>query len=576
VTLGDFDEVWCVDFEFRAPEGERPDPVCLVAKEVGTGRVVRQWGGEFLNRPPYRTDVKALFVAYYASAELGCHIALGWQMPVHVLDLYAEFRNVTNGLPTPAGRGLLGALAYFGLDHIAATKKDAARDLVMRGGPWSASDRAHILDYCQSDVASLEQLLLRMAPSIDLPRALVRGRYMAAAARIEWNGVPIDRRVLELLRDRWDEIKGRLIGEIDGAFHVFEKGTFKRARFEQYLAREGIPWPRLASGDLDLSDDTFRQMARSEPRVAPLRELRDSLSKMRLSDLGVGLDDRNRALLSAFSSRTGRNQPSNAKFIFGPSVWLRGLIRPEPGTAIAYIDWASQEFGIAAALSRDDHMLAAYASGDPYLAFAKQAGAVPPDATKQSHTRERDVFKAVLLGVSYGMEADALACRLGILPIEARELLQKHRETYPRFWKWSQNVVDSAMMGQPVSTVFGWVLHPAGDANPRSLRNYPMQANGAEMLRIACCLGTERGVRICAPVHDAILIEAAAHEIEAETERMQEYMRTASRIVLGGFELRTDADIVRWPDRYSDPRGKIMWERVMRLIEQGGTRELVG
>ena len=438
----------------------------------------------------------------------------------------------------------------------------------MRGGPWSASDRAHILDYCDSDVAALDRLLTRMAPLIDLPRALVRGRYMAAAARMEWNGVPIDRPVLELLRDRWDEIKGRLIDEIDGAFHVFENDTFKRARFEQYLAREGIPWPRLASGALDLSDDTFRQIARSEPRVAPLRELRDSLSKMRLSALSVGSDARNRALLSAFSSRTGRNQPSNSKFIFGPSVWLRGLIRPEPGAAIAYIDWASQEFGIAAALSGDKRMLAAYASGDPYLAFAKQAGAVPPDATKQSHKRERDVFKTVLLGVGYGMEANALAGRLGILPIEARELLQKHRETYPAFWKWSQNVVDAAMIGQPVSTVFGWVLHPAADANPRSLRNYPMQANGAEMLRIACCLGTERGVRICAPVHDAILIEAAADEIEAEVERMHEYMRKASRIVLGGFELRTEADIVRWPDRYSDPRGKVMWGRVMRLIEQ--------
>jgi DNA polymerase-1 len=33
-----------------------------------------------------------------------------------------------------------------------------------------------------------------------------------------------------------------------------------------------------------------------------------------------------------------------------------------------------------------------------------------------------------------------------------------------------------------------------------------MQANGAEMLRMACCLGTEQGIEICAPVHDAVLI----------------------------------------------------------------------
>ena len=87
-------------------------------------------------------------------------------------------------------------------------------------------------------------------------------------------------------------------------------------------------------------------------------------------------------MLSAFRARTGRNQPSNTKFIFGPSVWLRGLIQPPPGYGIAYIDWAQQEFGIAAALSGDPLMMEAYRSGDPYLAFAKQAGAAPPEATK--------------------------------------------------------------------------------------------------------------------------------------------------------------------------------------------------
>jgi hypothetical protein len=97
-----------------------------------------------------------------------------------------------------------------------------------------------------------------------------------------------------------------------------------------------------------------------------------------------------------------------------------------------------------------------------------------------------------------------------------------------------------------------------------------MQANGAEMLRIACCLATERAIRVCAPVHDAILIEAPIEQIDTEVERMGSYMKTASRIVLGGFELRTDAEIIRHPCRYSDPRGEVMWKTVMgRLAEQG-------
>jgi len=37
--------------------------------------------------------------------------------------------------------------------------------------------------------------------------------------------------------------------------------------------------------------------------------------------------------------------------------------------------------------------------------------------------------------------------------------------------------------------------------------------------------------------------------------------------VLGGFELRSDAKIVRHPERYMDPRGKRMWETVVEILE---------
>jgi hypothetical protein len=334
-----------------------------------------------------------------------------------------------------------------------------------------------------------------------------------------------------------------------------------------WLQRNGIAWPRLPSGKLELSDDVFREAAKRRPAVAPLRELRVALSEMRLNDLAVGYDGRNRTLLSAFRARTGRNQPSNTRFIFGPSVWLRGLIQPRPGCGIAYIDWAQQEFGIAAALSGDPKMLEAYRSGDPYLAFAKQAGAVPPEATKQSHKSERDQFKACVLAVQYGMGADALALRIDQPPIRARELLRLHRETYRVFWRWSDQMLDYAMLTGSIHTVFGWRVQVPPDPNERSLRNFPMQANGAEMLRLACCLATERGIEVCAPVHDALLVAAPLDRLEADIIGTQDAMREASRTVLGGFELCSDKAVFRYPDRYMDERGKTMWDNVMRLLD---------
>jgi hypothetical protein len=406
---------------------------------------------------------------------------------------------------------------------------------------------------------------------VALGQALLRGRYMAAVAHMEHVGVPVDAVYLGRLRTGWDNLKTRLVQEVDADYGVYEGTTFKTARFAAYLARTGIPWPCTAAGRFELNDDTFADLAKSYPQMHPLRELRHALGQLRLTSLAVGPDGRNRCLLSAFGSRTGRNQPSNARFIFGPATWLRGLIKPEPGTALAYVDFTSQEMGIAAALSGDAGLLEAYRSGDIYLAFAKRAGLAPPEATKASHKEVRDRCKAVVLGTLYGMGEKTLALRIGRPPCEARELLALHRASYPTFWRWSQAQVDAAVLTRKIETVFGWPLHVGADANPRSLSNFPMQANGAEMLRLTCCLATERGIRVCAPVHDAVLIEAPLEQIEEDVAALQACMREASRVVLGGtLELGSEAQVVRWPERYADERGAVMWATVARLLGESG------
>jgi hypothetical protein len=312
-------------------------------------------------------------------------------------------------------------------------------------------------------------------------------------------------------------------------------------------------------------------MAKAYPQVSAMRELRSALSDLRLNDLAVGSDGYNRTILSAFRARTGRNQPSNAHFIFGPSVWLRGLIKPPPGHGIAYIDYEQQEFAIAAALSGDQIMMAAYQSGDPYLDFAKRAGAVPPDATKETHKAVRNQYKQCVLATQYGQGAEGLAARIGQPTIVARDLLRDYRETFRTFWRWSESIVDYAMSRGRIHTVFGWNLHMSCDPkypqNPRALLNYPMQGNGSEMLRLSCCLGVERGVKICAPVHDAVLIEAPLDLLDHDIGVMRGAMADASLVVLGGFEVRTEAQVVRYPDRFMDEdRGRVMWDHVQDLI----------
>src|SRR5262249_44087914 len=211
-----------------------------------SGGLVRLWVADGApDFPPYDTGPETLLVAYYASAELGCHLALDWPMPARILDLFAEFRCLTSGLHVPCGNGLLGALAYFGLNGIAAAEKGEMRQLAMRGGPYTADEQRALLDYCQTDVDALAQLLPAMLPRIALPRALLRGRYMAAAARIEWNGVPIDTEMLARLRQHWHAMQDQLIERIDAGRGIYEGRTFKAARFAEWLAANEIPWPTL-------------------------------------------------------------------------------------------------------------------------------------------------------------------------------------------------------------------------------------------------------------------------------------------------------------------------------------------
>jgi hypothetical protein len=155
-----------------------------------SGSLLRIWRDELPTRPPFNLGPDTLFVAYMAAAELACFAALGWPMPRRVLDPYVEFRALVNGRSTPHGKGLLGALSFHGIPGITAAEKAEGRGLVMRGGPWSDAERRNVLDYCQTDVDPLGPLLEQMLPRITahpsgLAHALLRGRYMAAVARME-------------------------------------------------------------------------------------------------------------------------------------------------------------------------------------------------------------------------------------------------------------------------------------------------------------------------------------------------------------------------------------------------------
>jgi DNA polymerase I len=101
-----------------------------------------------------------------------------------------------------------------------------------------------------------------------------------------------------------------------------------------------------------------------------------------------------------------------------------------------------------------------------------------------------------------------------------------------------------------------------------------MQANGSEMLRLACCLMIEAGLEVCGPIHDAVLLCAPTERIGEDVALARRLMGEASKVILNGFEVRTEEATFHYPDRYMDAkRGRPMWDQVSALVAKARERK---
>src|SRR5262249_6176294 len=377
-----FEELWVVDTEYYpgaglangGKAGDAITPLCLGALEMRSSRLIRRWQNELGPFPPYRLDANALITGYMLSAELGSHIALGWGRPACALDPYIEFRHhVNNGAAKAEDRekgfyGLDGALRYFHENGIDTAHKTEMRDRILQGPPFSADERDAILAYCEEDTRALAQLMKHIVPTIQsLPHAMMRANFQWAIAQQERRGVPLDAPRLDRIRSLWGAIRSALVIEMDAPYGIYEfvdgEPHWRKQRFADYVRNNRMAWPTYDDGALDEREQTFREMAGRYPQIENLRELRYSISKLRLNDLHVGGDGRNRALLGAYGTKTGRNAPSNSKFVFGPAKWIRFLIAPPAGRTLIHRDYCQQEVRIAAVLAGDAALRQACESG---------------------------------------------------------------------------------------------------------------------------------------------------------------------------------------------------------------------
>jgi DNA polymerase I len=595
---GHFTSVVVCDFEYEVADGELPNVLCGVTYVLDENlrhvRTIRRWHGEFGSEPPFDIGPNTLFVAYSAWAEMTCFMTLGWKFPKHIFDLHTAYLTASNILRPynqdevykRQRKRLSDACRAYGIPGWENIDKETmARDI--GEGRWRDHGQDAVYDYCEEDVRASTLLLLAQLrglpglPAADVARALHWSNYSAkAVARIQAKGMPIDVPLWNLVQENKATVVTALLRQFDpshgGDDPIYTlAGEWSYERFERWLVCAGVPaWPRLDSGQLAIDGDAFRLMYHI-PGIEGLHALRDSLGVIVRAKLPIGRDGRNRPSLFPFCTTTGRN--AHGKSLYNAHASVRSFMMFPEDTIGVYLDWRTQEVGVAAALSGDEALLADYRGGDVYYGLAKLCGLTCGLDLKQWKTQKPDIrqrMKPLQLGINYGMGVPSLAKGLDRHPLIASEIIERHKQRYPRFWQWRHDQVQAAMLTRRMETVFGWPLHLSSSPNKRTLYNFPMQGNGAEMLRLAAWRLCEAGIVPNMLVHDGILIEAHDEEEIAQTI---EIMKAAGRAVCDGFEIGVDVDQrlgrgVRYHDKR--PVAQKMWRAIMDALREIGVKGL--
>lgn len=447
--------------------------------------------------------------------------------------------------------------------------KNKMRRMILNNTSFNQNQKKEILNYCTSDVGELFDIKNKIMDTYNtqLPtkiysrgkiveEILYRGDSAARAALIESIGIPINREWTVNLASQVQTILDDCAKEILELFPNIKpfQWNSKSNRYSKCVkniqdfisnSKYADTWERTDQGAISLKleaftehfsfrheypkDNFYAQMIRYLKLDQHFNGLKPKPVNSKRGNFfdHLGSDNRVRPFLNVYGAQSARYQAKATGFPFLWAAWIRSVVQPKKGYAICGVDYASQEFLIAALISKDDAMIEAYKSGDPYLYLGKKAGVIPEEGTKKSHKRERDIFKWVTLGIGYGMTKAGLSKTLSeqlgeqFSEKQADDLIDLYFRVYKKYSQYRNRLIGQMKKNEDGSYFItngeykskrciklsdGWYMFGDND-NDRSVANVPIQGEGSCILRKAVALCQDAGLKVIFPLHDALYVE---------------------------------------------------------------------
>ncbi len=372
-------------------------------------------------------------------------------------------------------------------------------------------------------------------------------------ARMEATGISIDRPYLEALgtelRSQIATLESSIHDHAGEPFNVNSANQLRTILFD----RLGLPVLKKTSKGVPSTDaSVLKKLAEEHPIVADLLEYRER-EKLRSTYVDgylplIAGDGRIHTSFNQMAAATGRLSSDNPNLQNIPvrsetGMTVRRAFVPEEGWTFVVADYSQIELRIMAHLSHDPGLVDAFARGaDVHTATSALVFDVPEEAVT---TEMRRRAKAINFGLLYGMEAFGLADRLSISREEAREHIDTYFERFPKAKGFLDDVVATAKRTGYTETMFGrrrYLTELRSDnfrvrqMGERMALNAPIQGTAADIIKIAMLevdrLLADREARMLLQIHDELVLEAPAHEVEEVTQAVVAAMEGVAELVV--------------------------------------------
>lgn len=456
-----------------------------------------------------------------------------------------------------------------------AVLKDPAEPLSTRMGAIATTDAVMVLQVYLAQQFDLNTHgIANHLHTVEFP-------FLVANARMEWSGVHVAAEDRKKLRSGCQAVANVFTAKLRS---LGMSSPTSRAEFGQHMRHLGLERhfpPPTPQGLLPTDDDTLEALEHLHPLIRAFR-LRQKYMRLGREDWLVrdlvGVDGRFHPRHHQLGAATGRNTCTTPN-LAGIGKDQRPIVTAPPGRAIVALDFAQMEIGIAAAIHHDAALIEAYNSGDVYMTAAKEVfrTQLPPEAQslnatdfKREHGELRDRMKKCILGVIYNMQPRTLAAQLGISTEEAAELTKGFLNQYPDL---KRGLTESSAYGEllgyaPIAPgLRRWV--PSGEVSAHwkrnMLRNAPIQGGAAVAFKRAVIAldqhfaGTDTWLIL--PIHDAVVLECPADEVEEVAKVAKIVMEGAVRAMYPALRPRVTYDLsapLCWHDGDPESLNKLL------------------